>query len=113
MWSYAMRITRRYPRRFVEFKSNFQGSTNRAVENLMKNFYANFIETGLNSDEVVNLNEQNEVKSVSFSNDLEYSSLDNSMNQNSFVFMTSERFSIIAQNLDPKKPEQVNRNHSL
>ena len=73
----------------------------------MKNFHANFIEMNINSDEVVTLNEQNEVKSISFSNDLEYSSPDNSMNQNSFVFVTSEQFPTIAQNLDLRKPEEV------
>lgn len=87
--------------------NGFQTSTNKAVEYLMKNFQANFIEMSLNADEVVTLNEQNDVKSISFSNDLEYSSPDNSMNQNSFVFVTSEQFPNIAQNLDPKKPEQV------
>lgn len=65
----------------------------------------NFIES--NPEEVITLNEHTEIKSISFSNDLDYSSPDNSMNQNSFVFVTSEQFSSIAQNLDHKKPEQV------
>lgn len=72
---------------------------------MIKNFNVNFIES--NSDEIVTVNDHNEIKSVSFSNDLDYSSSDNSINQNSFVFVTSEQFPAISQNLDIKKSEKV------
>ena len=84
---------------------NFQSKTKKSIDNLIKNFNINFIES--NSDEIVTVNDHNEIKSVSFSNDLDYSSSDNSINQNSFVFVTSEQFPAISQNLDIKKPEKV------
>lgn len=89
---------------FNEFKNSFKTSVGKANEFLLKNFYNNFTEC--NSDEVTLMNE-NENKSISFTNDLEFSSLDNSLNQNSFVFFTSEQFPAIAQNLDLKKPDQI------
>ena len=90
---------------FTEFKSSFKQGVIKANEALLKNFHNNFIES--NSEEVTI--HDNESKSVTFTNDYEmnFSSLDNSLNQNSFVFFTSEQFPAIAQNLDPRKGEQV------
>jgi hypothetical protein len=90
---------------FSEFKSSFKQGIFKANETLVKNFHNNFIES--NSEEVTI--HDNESKSITFTNDFDmnFSSLDNSLNQNSFVFFTSEQFPVIAQNLDPKKSEQV------
>lgn len=87
----------------AEFKSSFKNSIVKANDHLTKNFYANFIET--NSEEVTLI--ENENKSISFTNDFDFNSPDNSMNHNSFVFFTSEQFPAIAKNLDPKKSDQL------
>jgi hypothetical protein len=90
---------------FSEFKHSFKQGIFKANEALVKNFHNNFIES--NSEEVTI--HDNESKSITFTNDFDmnFSSLDNSLNQNSFVFFTSEQFPVIAQNLEPKKSEQV------
>lgn len=63
---------------FSDFKSSLKANVHKANESLMKNFQSNFIES--NTEEVA-INE-NETKSITFTNDFEYSSsLDNSLNQ--------------------------------
>lgn len=86
-----------------EFKNSLKSSVLKANENLTKNFYSNFVDS--NSEEVTLL--ENENKSLTLTNDFEFCSPDNSLNQNSFVFFTSEQFPTIAQNLDHKKSDQV------
>lgn len=89
---------------FVDFKETFKGNITKANDNLQKNFQANFIESQ-NSDELA-INDTDKL-SVAFTNDFECLSLDNSINQNSFVFFNSEQFPAIALNLDLKKPDSV------
>lgn len=63
---------------FADFKSQFKSNVHKANESLVKNFQTNFIE---NNSEEVTIHE-NETKSITFTNDFEYSSsLDNSLNQ--------------------------------
>ena len=89
---------------FTDFKLTFKKNITKANDALLKNFQTNFTENI--SEDVLNLND-NDNKSIAFTNDFECLSLDNSLNQNSFVFFNSEQFPIIAQNLDPKKPDSV------
>ena len=63
---------------FAEFKSNLKGNVLRANEWLMKNFYSNFVES---QSEEVTIHESHESKSITFTNDFELSSPDNSLNQ--------------------------------
>ena len=62
---------------FSEFKTTFKGNINKANEHLLKNFQSNFIES--NSEEI-GLND-NDKQSITFTNDFECLSLDNSINQ--------------------------------
>lgn len=63
---------------FSDFKTQFKANVFKANDSLMKNFQSNFIET--NSEEITI--HENETKSITFTNDFEYSSsLDNSLNQ--------------------------------
>ena len=64
--------------RFTEFKTAFRGSIERANDMLLKNFLINFVE---NSSEDI-MNHENDSKSViTFTNDFESLSMENSMNQ--------------------------------
>jgi hypothetical protein len=88
---------------FVDFKATFKDNITKANDNLLKNFHANFVDNP--SDELA-MNDTDKF-SVAFTNDYECLSLDNSINQNSFVFFNSEQFPAIALNLDAKKPDTV------
>ena len=92
---------------FAEFKSSFKSSVERSNEQLMKNFNANFFADSSNSEHEVNFLNDSESKSMTMTNDFEYLSLDNSLNQTSFVFFTSEQLPVIALNLDQKNVDQV------
>lgn len=90
-------------KKVADFKSSFKNHVLKANEYLGANFHANFIEN--NSEEVTLIDNEN--KSVTFTNDFDFSSPDNSLNHNSFFFFTSEQFPTIAQNLDPSKSDQL------
>jgi hypothetical protein len=62
---------------FAEFRTVFKSNVMKANEHLMKNFHSSFIEC--HSEEVTI--HENESKSISFTNDFDYSSPNNSMNQ--------------------------------
>lgn len=89
---------------FIEFKTKLSQNVSKVNDHLVKN-YQNLFKNA--SDSEVILLDNTENKSISFTNDFEYMSPDNSMNQNSFVFFNSEQFPTIAENLDPRKPENV------
>jgi hypothetical protein len=63
--------------RFSEFKTSFKTNVVKINDQLIKNFNNNFIETS--SEEII-LNE-NENRSLTLTNEFEYLSIDNSMNQ--------------------------------
>jgi hypothetical protein len=87
---------------FNEFSVSLRNNISRANEYLMNNFQSAF------NENVSDLTAQeNESKSYTFTNDFEYLSPDNSMNQHSFVFFNSEQLPNIAENLDPRKPDHV------
>ncbi|CAF0787645.1 unnamed protein product, partial [Brachionus calyciflorus] len=86
----------------AEFKASLKQNILKANDFLTKNFYANFIE---NNTEEATLDNEN--KSLTLTYDFDFSSPDNSMNHNSFVFFTSEQFPQIARNLDPNKSDQL------
>jgi hypothetical protein len=60
----------------MDFKSTFYTNINKANDHLMKNFHSAFNEC--TSEVTIN---ENESKSFTFTNDFEYLSPDNSMNQ--------------------------------
>jgi hypothetical protein len=62
---------------FVEFRSTFKTNVLKANDYLMKNFHSSFIES--NSEEVTI--HDNENKSISFTNDFDYVSPNNSITQ--------------------------------
>lgn len=67
---------------FVEFKQSFKQNVLRTSESLVKNFNYNFLD---NNSEEITFNEQNENKSLTLTNDFDYLSLDNSLNQVNYI----------------------------